>query len=88
MAQEAFEKGLTTEWTPLSDILTVDADTTYYIQNRGADVLIVCDSSSEPTDAEGILVLPYCTAKYKKASGDLYLRAFATTCSINITSEE
>lgn len=89
MAQEAFEKDLTTTWTALSDIITVDADTTYYIQNRGAGVLVVVEPDSEPSadDTDGILVQPYKVLKYKKGTNDLYLRAFANMCSINVSSE-
>lgn len=89
MAQEKFEKGLTTEWVSLSDIITVDASTTYYIQNRGANVLIAVEPDSEPSDddTDGVLVQPYKILKYKKGTNDLYLRAFANMCSINISSE-
>ena len=87
MTQEAFEKGLTDEWTEISDIITVDADKTYYIQNRGADLLVACESASTPLDGGGILVRPYRILKYKKGTGNLYLRAFTNTCSINISSE-
>lgn len=85
MAQEAFES-LTNEWTALSDIITVADDTTYYIQNRGPDVLIACESSSEPTSDEGTVVLPYFVAKYEKGD-DVYLRASSGKCSVNISSK-
>lgn len=90
MAQEAFEKGLTTEWSALSEIITVDADVTYYIQNRGSDVLVAVEPDSKPSDdnTDGLLVQPYKVLKYKKGTNDLYLRAFANTCSINISSED
>lgn len=86
MAQEKFEQ-LIGEWIELSDIITVDVDKTYYIQNRGPDVLVACEGSSEPVSEEGVLVQPYKVLKYKKGADDLYLRAFANNCSINITSE-
>lgn len=88
MAQIEFQP-LTTEWTALSDIITVEDDTTYYIQNRGAGTLIAQEGASQP-DAEnqnGVLITPYRIAQYKKGSEDLYLRAFDQNCSINITSE-
>lgn len=89
MAQIKFE-GLTNEWESFSSIIgTVDADTTYYIQNRGCDPLILLESDSEPGDGDftGNIVLPNKVAVYKKGSQDLYLRAFNRSCSINVTSE-
>lgn len=89
MAQKKFSK-ITAEWIALSDIITVDADTTYYIQNRGPATIIALDTDVEPeadSDA-GDLVLPYKTGEYSKGTGDLYLRAIDGTSSINITSKE
>ena len=88
MAQVEFE-ALTTEWTALSDIITVSADATYYIQNRGADTLVALESSTEPTadNQEGFMCQPYKVIEYKKGTQDLYLRAFNKSCAINITSE-
>lgn len=89
MAQEAFEK-LTNEWTALSDKITVDEDATYYIQNRGSDVLLAQEAGATPTsdDVNGVLVKPYEVAKYKVNGGDLYLRAYSSNCSVNITSDK
>lgn len=88
MAQEKFEQ-LIGEWIELSDITTVDSSLTYYIQNRGPDVLVACEDSSKPDEdnRDGILVKPYKVLKYKVGADNLYLRAFANNCSINITSE-
>jgi hypothetical protein len=86
--QETFQK-LTSEWVALSDFITVDADKKYRIQNRGADVLIALESSSEPDadNYEGTNILPYFEAEYVKGEQDLYLRAYNVSCSVNITSE-
>lgn len=87
--QKEFES-LTTEWVALSDIITVDADTTYRIQNRGPSKIIALDTDTQPeagSDA-GDLVLPYEVGEYKKGTGDLYLRAFNGVSSINITTKE
>ena len=86
MAQEAIEQ-LTTEWGALSDIITVDSSKTYYIQNRGADVLLAVESASEPTSLDGVLVKPYEVLKYQEGTDPLYLKAYNSNCSINITSE-
>lgn len=87
MAQIKFEQ-LTNEWTALDDIISVDADTTYYIQNRGADTLVALESSTDPTEnnQEGIMCQPYKVLQYKKNEQNLYLRAFNRSCAVNITS--
>ena len=88
MAQVDFSN-LTYEWTALSDIITVENDVTYYIQNRGADTLVALESSSEPSENAqgGTMILPYKVAEYKKGSQDLYLRALNRSCAVNISSE-
>lgn len=86
MAQEGLAE-LTKAWSALSDIITVDADKTYYIQNRGSDMLLACEGATEPTDADGVLVRPFEVLKYKKGTGSLYVKAYTATCSINISSE-
>lgn len=84
--QEVFEKDITNEWIALSELITVDSDATYRIQNRGPDMLVALESSDTPDDTqEGDLILPYIQAIYKKGSQDLYLRAFDNICGINIT---
>lgn len=89
MAQEVFEHGLTKEWVALGDLITVDDDATYYIQNRGPDVLVALEASSAPaSDNEGgDFVLPNVQAEYIKGTQNLYLRAFHNNCSINITKK-
>lgn len=89
MAQVGFSK-LTNEWVALSDIITVDSNTVYRIQNRGIDKVIALESSSEPSDdvREGNEILPGKTGEYKKGTQDLYLKAASfSPCEINITSE-
>lgn len=90
MAQVDFQ-GLTKEWTSFASIVgTVGATTQYQIQNRGADALVALESSSEPTaDTQaGVMVLPNNIVVYKKGTQDLYLRAFNSSCSVNVTSED
>ena len=88
MAQVDFQQ-LTNEWTALSDLITVGADTTYYLQNRGPDTLVALESSSEPDadSQEGVMCQPYKVVKYKKGTQDLYLKAFNQSCAVNISSE-
>ena len=89
MAQEAFEQ-LTNEWVALSDKITVDEDANYYIQNRGADILLAQEAGETPQadNVNGTLIKPYEQAKYKANGGDLYLRAYNSNCSVNITSDK
>lgn len=91
MAQVKFKGNLTSDWTSFSTIIgTVDAGTNYSIQNRGADTLVLLESSDTPADGTqaGVMLLPYMTCVYKKGTQNLYLRAFNQNCSVNITSEE
>ena len=89
MAQEAFEQ-LTNEWVALSDKITVDEDANYYIQNRGADILLAQEAGETPQadNVNGTLIKPYEQAKYKANGGDLYLRAYNSNCSVNITNDK
>ena len=89
MAEEAFEQ-LTNEWVTLSDKITVDEDANYYIQNRGADILLAQEAGETPQadNVNGTLIKPYEQAKYKANGGDLYLRAYNSNCSVNITSDK
>lgn len=85
MTQIALEQ-LTNEWTPFTAITTPEDNVTYNIQNRGTDILVALESSSEPTDTqEGNLVLPYKVLKYVKGTQTLYLRAFNNGCAVNVT---
>lgn len=87
MAQEGLSE-LSREWVALSDIIKVDDDSTYYIQNRGSDMLLACEGGEEPTESTGVLVKPFEVLKYKKNGGSLYLKAYTATCTINITSDK
>lgn len=81
---------LTEEWVALDDYITVESDINYFIQNRGQNVLITQVASSKPeaSDMDGDLILPYIQALYKKGTGNLYMRAFNNTCSVNVTKGE
>ena len=87
MAQEGLSE-ISNEWVVLSDIITVDDDGTYYIQNRGSDMLLACEGGEKPTESTGVLVKPFEVLKYKKNGGSLYLKAYTKLCTINITSDK
>ena len=78
---------LTNKWVAFTTITTPADDTNYYIQNRGSDFLVAAESASEPTDAIGVMVKPFETLVYKKGTNTLYLRAYTTVCTINVSSE-
>lgn len=89
MAQESFlEVG--SEWVALSDKITVDADTTYYIQNVGPGTIVALESATEPAEDTkgGNIIEPYKQASYVKGTQDLYFRALYKNASINLTSKE
>lgn len=78
---------LTNEWIALEDLVTLDENEMYQIQNRGYDDLLLFESSSIESDSiEGIIVRPYHKAKYKKGDNKLFMRAYNKTCSINIST--
>ena len=80
---------LTKNWTAFSDIVTVENDVTYRIQNRGSYSFIALEANSTPGDTEaGTSVLPSETLSYKKGSQNLYLRSLNKFCPINITQGE
>ena len=84
--QIAFSE-LTNEWKALSEIITVESDVKYYIQNRGPDKLLALESSSEPNSLAGNIVLSGDALVYSKGTQDLYLRSFSSTSQINISKE-
>jgi len=86
MTQVAFKK-ITKQWVALSDLITVEPETVYYIQNRGDKILYACEGLEKPKNDEGIKV-PSCEVlMYKKGAQTLYLRAYEEDCAINISSE-
>ena len=77
------------EWTDIEDVTTIESDVTYYIQNRGPDMLVALESSDTPDDTqEGVMMPPYIQGIYVKGAQKLYLRAFNKLCTINITKAE
>lgn len=91
MAQITFERNMSKEWRAFADIVgTLDANAEYLIQNRGADALIAleADSIPEADNQSGIMLYPSDIGVYKKGEQNLYLRAFNSNCSINITTGE
>lgn len=80
---------LSNEWTDINDIATIEDDVTYFIQNRGADMLVALEANDVPDkDMAGVTVLPHIQAIYKKGVQTLYLRAFNKSCTIDITKAE
>lgn len=88
MAQELVAN-IGTTWTGLSTLVTVDADTTYYIGNRNGGILWGCEGDSTPADDAGDPCLPYKRIEYKKGEqNDLYLRADQGIITVNISKAD
>lgn len=84
--QLAFNNDITNHWVALSDIITVEENITYRIQNRGPEILMALEADSLPDDSEeGDLILPMKQAPYEKGEQNLYLRALKNMCAINVT---
>ena len=96
MAQVKFEKDITGSWIPFTDIIGEVNYTGYYpFQNRGFDTLIAQEIEQEtPTlpaanNSDGYLVLPNKTWTWIPEEGkNLYIRAFNSGCSVNVTFEK
>lgn len=78
-------KNLTSSWVALGS----SSGTTYRIQNRGKDYVIAQEADSAPaaSNTAGIIVQPFKTVVYEQGTGDLYLRAFSGTASVNVSTE-
>lgn len=81
---------LTTTWVDLDTKDSLVADTDYLIQNRGADFCLAFVGSAEPAanDIDGVIIPPMVQVHYKKGTGTLYVRAYNSSCSINVSEAE
>ena len=86
MAQVAFENNIGSEWIDLTTLATLTDDEVYYIQNRGAGVLLAQENNTEPTDEGGTVVMPYKVLKYTN-NGKLWVKSLSGLCTINITDK-
>lgn len=86
MAQVAFEKNIGSEWVDVTTLATLTDDEVYYIQNRGAGVLIAQQNNTEPTDEAGTVVMPYKVLKYTN-NGKCWVKSLSGSCTINITDQ-
>lgn len=89
MADIALET-LTTTWVDLDTKDSLVADKDYLIQNRGADFCLAYVGSSVPQagDIDGVIIAPMIQVHYKKGTGTLYVRAYNSSCSINVSEAE
>lgn len=69
--------------TLLKDLINVEADTVYLIQNQGVEAIKLSDTDKD----EGILIKYLNNCKYKKGSGDLNIYTDKET-SIAIWKQE
>ena len=81
---------LTTEWTALSDLITI-GDEPIYVQNQGgsgsfAGVMRICEGDSEPTGTAGDIVLPNQRITFTRGEqNDLFMKSEQGEIKINIT---
>ena len=77
-----------TEWTKLDEVTgyTFEANSSYTIQNKGGNALLVCEGASQPTEKEVGFVLGQNQAfGYTAKSGEyLWIKAFFGTTSFNV----
>lgn len=83
MAQIGFDT-IGADWVDASTIGTLTSGTSYIIQNRGAGILLVLESESEPNTEAGMELLPYATLTYKASSDKLWLKSTFGSCRVNI----
>ena len=84
MANLAFDT-VSTDWVDASTLATFTSDSSYFIQNRGAGILVAVEDSTEPSDDSGTAVLPYKVFKYTAGTDKLWLKALTGTCAVNIS---
>ena len=88
MAQKDYT--LSDKFESIEDIIGADfsSDVTYYIQNKGPNILVGLESATEPTDYKNhgkfCPVMKELTHK-KDGTDVLYIRSLLGTCDINIT---
>lgn len=88
MADIALEQ-LTTTWVDLDTKDSLVSDTDYLIQNRGADFcLAFVGSQPAADDIDGVIIAPMMQVHYKKGTGTLYVRAYNSSCSINVSEAD
>ena len=83
MAQIAYSQ-IGSDWVDVTTLGTLESNKAYYIQNRGAGVLLAVESSTEPATEAGISVLPHKVLKYTYDE-KLWVKADNGTCAINIS---
>ena len=85
MSQLGFLEDIGTDWVDTSvDLYFTDAES-YIVQNRGSGVLLLQESSAEPTDDAGLVLPVYETYKYTNETGvKLWVKALSGTCAMNV----
>lgn len=81
---------LGTDWVCFEDLATVQEDIYYYIQNRGTNAFLACESDGTPTTNAGVVVDSHkiCVYKVSKGSNEkLYFKSLMGSTYINISSD-
>ncbi len=73
------------DWVDASTLVAFDEGKDYLIQNQGGGILIAAVGSTAPEGKRGTFIPVMVQAHYKTSDGNLYLKAHAASCSINIS---
>lgn len=73
------------DWVDASTLVTFDEGKDYLIQNQGGGILIAAVGSTAPAGKRGTFIPVMAQAHYKAGDGNLFLKAHAASCSINIS---
>lgn len=85
MSQFGYIDGIETEWVDTTADITFTDGKSYILQNRGSGLLLIQESSTEPTDEAGLVLPVYETYKYTNSTGvKLWAKAVAGTCAMNV----
>lgn len=85
MSQLDFIENIGNEWVEISDSVSFTANDSYILQNRGAGLLLLCESATEPSTEAGHVLPLYEEYEYICESGiKLYAKALCGTCALNI----
>lgn len=84
MVQIAFDE-IGSNWVDASTLGTLTSESSYFIQNRGAGVLLAVESASEPQTEAGTVVNPLKVFKYTAGEEKLWLKSIMGSCLINIS---
>ena len=75
------------EWVNISNTVTFQDDTDYFIQNQGNSLLQAYTGETTPdvNTKLGVKIPPMMQGHYKVSDGELYLKGVQGPCRVNIS---